>query len=52
VLALPGPLKGEKSIVGTRYLGRLYATTLRRHSLTHPTWNNLQRFRGGFAVKI
>ena len=42
--------KGGRT-VGTRYLGRL-RNNLRRHSLTHPTWNTLERFRGGFAVKI
>ena len=41
---LPEPLRGISSLV----LGTwdAYATTLRRHSLTHPTRNTIQMFRG------
>jgi hypothetical protein len=44
VLSLPGPLR-EGGFVGTCYLRRL-RNNPRRHSLTQPTRNTLQMFRG------
>jgi len=39
------------TIVGTRYLGRLRNSQLRRHSLTQPTRNSLQMLRGENLAK-